>query len=163
MKSTKILLGLLIGALVLGFASCKQEVQDVKVVDQNKTQSKYYYTISGTYNANSSAAAETVTGYAYVSWDSYRNQNGTEYTISGKYNHKLDTATTYTTTGGTTLWINLYKIGGKYYIDDTDATSGEAKQTDVSSRITGNVEGTFTYTVAATATAPGYAFTFTKR
>ena len=161
MKNTKLFLGVLIAALVLGFASCKQEAQDVNVIGNTvKTDTTFYYSVSGTYKSNSSATAEDVSGYADISWSSGNITNGTKYTIKYTINHKLSTATTWTSESEATL--TLYKIGSKYYKEDVDSNSQKIMN-DVTSRVTGSIDGKFTYTLEATSTDAGYALTFQKR
>lgn len=166
-KTIKVFLGVLISALVLGLASCQQAngPQDVKVVDL-VTQTQMHdhaYSVTGTLTPNTTgASALTISGDAFIRWSNNigSDTNYTSYTITGNYYYLATSAATTYTSGSINLTI--YKIGGKYYQRET--TNGKTELVDISSRLTGNPEGSsFTYTTASTTTSWGSAITFTRR
>ncbi len=142
-KITKVLLGLLAGALAVGFASCKQ-VQDVNVVDEYTTSADYYYTatgtitISGTEKTVDSAIVETRWDYNQTT-----DTNVTIYTISGTYYYKNNaTDTNYSSTGTVTFY--LYKVNGNFC--ERKTTNGKTTYEPVSGLTGAPGDGTFSYT-----------------
>ena len=164
-KTIKVFLGVLISALVLGLASCQQAngPQDVKLVDQVTQVHNHVYSVTGSLTPNTTgASALTISGDAWISWSNNigSDTNYTTYSITGNYYYLATSAATTYTSGSINLTI--YKIGGKYYQRET--TNGKTEFVDISSRLTGNPEGSsFTYTTASTTTSWGSNITFTRR
>ncbi len=164
-KTIKVFLGVLISALVLGLASCQQAngPQDVKVVDQVTQMHNHVYSVTGTLTPNTTgASALNISGDAWISWSNNiaSDTNYTTYSITGNYYYLATSAATTYTSGSISLTI--YKIGGKYYQRET--TNGKTEFVDISSRLTGNPEGSsFTYTTPSTTTSWGSNITFTRR
>ena len=156
-KITKVLLGLLAGALAVGFASCKQ-VQDVNVVDQYSTGANYAYTATGTITV--SGTEKTVdSAMVEVSWDYNQttDTNVTAYTISGTYYYKDNaTDTNYHSTGTVTLY--LYKVNGNFC--ERKTTNGKTTYEPVSGLTGAPGDGTFSYT--GTISSYDVVLTFTK-
>ena len=155
MKKTKILLGALIAALAFGFASCKQEatVQDVNVVDHYKTYASYVCNATGTVTVSGTEYI-VGSGIVYVDWTQKpsTDSNKTTYEIYGTLNVKTSAAaTTFTqlsiSDSGDIDTIVFTKLNGKFVEWQADATTGEQKYVDISSRFTGKpTDKSFTYT-----------------
>ena len=131
-KITKVLLGLLAGALAVGFASCKQ-VQDVNVVDEYSSGASYVCDATGTITLYGTEYAVS-SGIVTVSW-SYNNTYDTDmttYTLRGFVNAKASGDTTFTHI---------------HFDTGTDSTTGEMTYKDISDRFTNSPsDSTFTYT-----------------
>jgi len=155
-KITKVLLGLLAGALAVGFASCKQ-VQDVNVVEKCTTGAKYIYTATGTI---------TISGTEYtidsaiveVSW-TYNNTmdtNVTSYEFDGTYYGKENaTDTNYTDLDAD---FYFYKVNGNFC--ERKTTNGKTTYEPVSGLTGTPGDGTFSYT--GTISSYDVVLTFTK-
>ena len=152
MKNTKLFLGVLIAALVLGFASCKQAEgpQDVNVTDMYKSTADYYYKATGSVTVGGTAYTLGGDSRVRIQWSYNKgtDTNVTAYTISGTVQGLASGATAYT---NQTISLAFVKINGKIYEQKTDSTTGLISNVDVTSRFTNGSLGDkkFTYTVAA--------------
>lgn len=159
-KITKVLLGLLAGALAVGFASCKQ-VQDVNVVDYANESAEYLYTATGTITSGSTEYTVD-SAIVDVSW-SYNNTtdtNVTRYNISGTFYGKANASdTSYT---GLSANFNLYKVNGNFC--ERKTTNGKVTYEPVTGLTGTPGDGTFGYTGTITSGSSTYsvALTFTK-
>ena len=159
-KITKILLGLLAGALAVGFASCKQ-VQDVNVVDKYSEYADYYYTATGT--ITSGTTEYTIDSAIVEVWWSYNKTsdiNVPNYWIGGNYYGKANASdTSYTELSAN---FNLYKVNGNFC--ERKTTNGKVTYEPVSGLTGTPGDGTFGYTGTITSGSSTYsvALTFTK-
>ena len=152
MKNTKLFLGVLIAALVLGFASCKQETQDVNVLNPTyKDSASYEYTVSGTYGSVTlKSGIITVT----KNYNKTVDTNVESYTISGT------AYTTGATASPVTINTSFKRVSGKY-VKTVTATSGEVTYANISSFFTG-VPTDNTWKVKAAASAENNPFGATE-
>lgn len=159
-KITKVLLGLLAGALAVGFASCKQ-VQDVNVVDYANSGAEYAYTASGTITSGSTEYTID-SAIVDVSW-SYNNTtdtNITPYRFDGTYYGKVNsTDTNYTDLDA---YFYLYKVNGNFC--ERKTTNGKVTYEPVSGLTGTPGDGSFGYTGTITSGSSTYSvsLTFTK-
>ncbi|WP_143090557.1 hypothetical protein [Treponema bryantii] len=140
-------LGMLVGALVIGLASCKQAEgpQDVNIVDYYKSSASYECTATGTYNY---AGSQYTVDYAFVevSWNYHKDTdtNTDKYTISGYLYGKTDGSTSYSE-----IYFSktFYKKDGKWCITILNTDNG-LELHDVSAHFTGSpTDSTFSYKV----------------
>ena len=159
-KITKVLLGLLAGALAVGFASCKQ-VQDVNVVDYANEGADYVYTATGT--ITSGTTEYTIdSAIVDVSWsyNTTTDTNITNYSISGTYYGKASASDTNYT--GLSANLYLYKVNGNFC--ERKTTNGKVTYEPVSGLTGTPGDGSFGYTGTITSGSSTYsvALTFTK-
>lgn len=155
-KITKVLLGLLAGALAVGFASCKQ-VQDVNVVSEYTTSAKYVYTATGTITVSGTDyTVDSAMVDASWNYNKETDTNMTTYTISGTYYYKVNATDTNYTSSSATFY--LYKVNGNFC--ERKTTNGKTTYEPVSGLTGAPGDGTFSYT--GRASTYDVALTFTK-
>jgi len=161
MKKINIVLAVLLTALVLGFASCKQ-AKDVNIVSEPTSFHDYRYDVSGT--ATQSGTSYTVKGNANFYWwtPEVDTNRVTLYgsVSAGAYN---ESDTNVESFDEDALDLDpLYKLNGK--ITTTKNTNNEVKYVDISDRFSNGSIGdsSFTYTYTEPTSNAEFVLTFTK-
>lgn len=164
MKKINIVLAVLLAALVLGFASCKQP-KDVNIVDAPSRYYEYYYDISGT--ATQAGTSYAVKGTAAFFWSRPTVDTNKE-TIYGSFSANVYDDSGSVLSGSPDIDEDvldldpLVKLNGK--ISTTKTTNGETKYVDISDRFTNGSIGdsSFTYTYTEPSSNAEFVLTFTK-
>lgn len=165
MKKINIVLAVLLTALVLGFASCKQ-AKDVNIVSEPTNEHDLRYDISGT--ATQSGTSYTLKGEArFYWWDNNKDTNIVDLDPWGNnfvYGEAYDASNNYVdSVDEDVLDLSpLVKLNGK--ISTTKTTNGETKYVDISDRFSNGSIGdsSFTYTYTEPTTNFTFVLTFTK-
>ena len=148
-------------------ASCKQGVQDVKLTNQEKTESSKYVgttTFSATKKTITGTAANGTVTYAYTdatgytisanaklfkssvqkskSYDTVESNVEGSWTLTVSYDETYTVGGTSTTSKGNTVSFTIYKVGDKYYCDN--ANYALTSSTSTSTAATTETEVTFT-------------------
>lgn len=164
MKKINIVLAVLLAALVLGFASCKQP-KDVNIVDAPSLYYEYYYDISGT--ATQAGTSYAVKGTAGFFWSRPTVDTNKE-NIYCSFSANIYDASGSVLSGSPDIDEDvldldpLVKLSGK--ISTTKITNGETKYVDISDRFTNGSIGdsSFTYTYTEPSSNAEFVLTFTK-